>query len=78
MTTMNVHSQVMDDFSDGDFSNNPSWNGNFSNKVIRPYRETEIGNMKVSDIRTTTSDIPYDGRSSILQPLTPSDYSRIF
>lgn len=44
MTTVNVHSQVMDDFSDGDFSNNPSWNGNTAEFAVNASQQLQLNN----------------------------------
>lgn len=44
MTTVNVHSQVMDDFSDGDFSNNPSWNGNTAEFAVNASQQMQLNN----------------------------------
>jgi hypothetical protein len=44
MISMDVHSQVNDDFSDGDFSNNPSWNGNTSDFIINASQELQLSN----------------------------------
>jgi hypothetical protein len=44
MISVNVHSQVNDDFSDGDFSNNPSWSGNTADFIINANQELQLNN----------------------------------
>lgn len=44
LIAVNVHSQVSDDFSDGDFSNNPSWSGNTTDFIINANQELQLNN----------------------------------
>jgi hypothetical protein len=44
LISVNVHSQVMDDFSDGDFSNNPSWIGNTAEFVVNASQQLQLNN----------------------------------
>ena len=44
LTSVNVYSQVMDDFSDGDFSNNPSWNGNTAEFAVNASQQLQLNN----------------------------------
>ena len=42
LTSVNVYSQVVDDFSDGDFSANPSWNGNTAEFVVNASQQLQL------------------------------------
>jgi hypothetical protein len=44
LTSVNVYSQVVDDFSDGDFSANPSWNGNTAEFVVNASQQLQLNN----------------------------------
>jgi hypothetical protein len=44
LTSVNVYSQVIDDFSDGDFSANPSWNGNTAEFVVNASQQLQLNN----------------------------------
>lgn len=44
LTSVNVYSQVVDDFSDGDFSTNPSWNGNTADFVVNASQQLQLNN----------------------------------
>jgi hypothetical protein len=42
MISVNVYAQVTDDFSDGDFSNNPTWSGNNTDFIINASQQLQL------------------------------------
>ncbi|MFM6934187.1 MAG: lamin tail domain-containing protein [Flavobacteriales bacterium] len=44
MSTLISYAQVTDDFSDGDFSTNPSWNGSTSNFMVNASHQLQLNN----------------------------------
>lgn len=44
LTSVNVYSQVVDDFSDGDFSVNPTWSGNTADFVVNASQQLQLNN----------------------------------
>ncbi len=44
LISVNGYSQVVDDFSDGDFSSNPSWSGNTAEFVVNASQQLQLNN----------------------------------
>ncbi len=44
LISANVHSQVTDDFSDGDFIGNPSWSGNTGDFLVNASQQLQLNN----------------------------------
>lgn len=44
LISVNVYSQIVDDFSDGDFSANPSWSGNTAEFVVNASQQLQLNN----------------------------------
>ena len=44
LISANVHSQVTDDFSDGDFIGNPSWSGNTGDFIVNASQQLQLNN----------------------------------
>ena len=44
MISVNAHSQVIDDFSDGDFNGNPSWSGNTGDFIVNASQQLQLNN----------------------------------
>jgi hypothetical protein len=44
MISVNLHSQIIDDFSDGDFSNNPTWSGTNADFIVNASQQLQLNN----------------------------------
>ena len=46
---VSLHAQLIDDFSDGDFLNNPTWQGDTSNFIINVNNQLQLNAPSVTD-----------------------------
>ena len=44
MISANLHSQIIDDFSDGDFSSNPTWSGTNADFIVNANQQLQLNN----------------------------------
>ena len=44
LISANLHSQIMDNFSDGDFSSNPTWSGNNADFIVNASQQLQLNN----------------------------------
>ena len=51
-----IFTQLNDDFSDGDFTNNPSWNGDVSNFIVNPSFQLQLNAPALTDTSYLTSE----------------------
>ena len=46
---VSIHAQLIDDFSDGDFLNNPTWQGDTSNFIINVNNQLQLNAPSITD-----------------------------
>ena len=51
-----ICAQLNDDFSDGDFTNNPIWNGDVSNFIINPSLQLQLNAPALTDTSYLSSE----------------------
>jgi hypothetical protein len=44
MISANLHSQIIDDFADGDFSSNPTWSGTNADFIVNANQQLQLNN----------------------------------